>query len=55
MFAVECLMKIMAACDGGESQFDLIAAKKLYERTGNSELSYLLSGRIGIGPNLKLM
>lgn len=37
MFAVECLMKIISACEGGEGQFDLQLAKELKEKTGKSE------------------
>lgn len=29
MFAVECLMKVMVACEEGEGQYDLIKAKEL--------------------------
>jgi hypothetical protein len=29
VFAVECMMKIMSACEGGDGQYDLARAKEL--------------------------
>ncbi|XP_059157278.1 HEAT repeat-containing protein 5B-like isoform X2 [Physella acuta] len=41
VFAVECLMKIISACEGGEGQFDLQLAKELKEKTGKNNFLVL--------------
>ncbi|KAH9496165.1 HEAT repeat-containing protein 5B [Bulinus truncatus] len=41
VFAVECLMKIISSCEGGEGQFDLQLAKELKEKTGKNNFLVL--------------
>lgn len=41
VFAVECLMKIITSCEGGEGQFDLQLAKELKEKTGKGNFLVL--------------